>query len=474
MSEPIAGLEAPRLPAPTPRPAAVVVLYRVGADGLEVFWLRREQKLSFAGGFHAFPGGKVERGDAAQEPTPPFEGVPAGVAACALRELEEEAGVRLPGPSALLPAGRWVTPPYLPVRFDTHFFLAELPHAATAAPISDEATQGGWIRLGVALGKWARGEVLLHPPQVHALTVLDGFTTPAAAARALASPPHCDDFVCHRIEFQRGVKLYPLDSHTLPPAQHTNCYVLGTGDALVVDPGGMPEAIPQFLARLADLRREGVTVQAVVLTHHHGDHVAGAKQVAAALGAPIWAHRLTAERLPGLAVARHLNEGDVLELGGPWPMAFRAVHTPGHAPGHVCLVDECSKAAIVGDMVAGVGTIVIEPEDGDMAEYLRQLARLRGLVGALYPAHGPVLADGVGKLDEYLAHRAWREGKVVAALEALQPTALGPLVERAYDDVQAFIWPLAERNTLAILKKLSDEGRARSTGGAWALGAPPR
>ncbi len=468
MSEPIAGLEVPRQGAATPKPAAVVVLFRRGAEGLEVFWLRREKKLSFAGGFHAFPGGKVEPADVAAEGgRSPFEGLPAGVATCALRELDEEAGVRVSDLAALRPAGRWVTPPYLPARFDTSFFLAELPNGAVARPASPEATHGGWVRPGMALGQWARGEVLLHPPQVHALDVLSRFTTPDEAARAMASPRHCEDFVCHRIEFQRGIRLYPLDSHTLPPAQHTNCYVLGTGAALVVDPGGTSEVMPRFIERLRGLQEEGTAPKAIVLTHHHGDHVAGVRQLVEALKLPVWAHRLTAERLPGVPVARCLEDGEVLELDGAWPMAFRVVHTPGHAVGHLCLIDECSKAAIVGDMVAGLGTIVIEPDEGDMAEYLRQLERLKALVGAIYPAHGPVLADGVGKLDEYLAHRAWREGKVLDALEALGSVALGPLVERAYDDVQAFVWPLAERNTLAILKKLVAEGRAVEVAGLW-------
>lgn len=467
MSEPIAGLELPPQPVATPRPAAVVVLFRAGEGGVEVFWLRREKKLSFAGGFHAFPGGKVEPEDVAAEPQPPFPGVPRGVAQAALRELEEEAGVRLSGTSALTPAGRWVTPPYLPQRFDTFFFVAALPDGASARPASGEALQGGWVSPAAGLDRWARGEVLLHPPQVHALDCFSRFTTPSEVARALAAPPHCEDFVCHRIEFQRGIKLFPLESFTLPPAQHTNCYVLGTGAGLVVDPGGRPDVLPQFLERLRALRGEGIVPQAIVLTHHHGDHVAGAREVAEAVGAPIWAHAETAARLSGLKVARLLEDGEVLALPGPWPMAFRVLHTPGHAVGHVCLVDERSKAAVVGDMVAGVGTIVIEPPEGDMAEYLRQLVRLREVVGALYPAHGPVLADGPATIDGYLQHRAWREAKVVAALEALGAPTLGPLVERAYDDVQAFIWPLAERNTLAILLKLEAEGRAEREGERW-------
>ena len=117
-------------------------------------------------------------------------------------------------------------------------------------------------------------------------------------------------------------------------------------------------------------------------------------------------------------------------------------------------------------MVAGVGTIVIDPPEGNMAEYLRQLTRLKELpVGALYPAHGPVIAHGVVKLDEYLAHRAWREAKVLEAVRSFSmPVPLEDVVPRAYDDVAAFVWPIAERNTVAILEKLVAEQRVLREG----------
>jgi hypothetical protein len=90
-------------------------------------------------------------------------------------------------------------------------------------------------------------------------------------------------------------------------------------------------------------------------------------------------------------------------------------------------------------------------------------------VRTLYPAHGPAIADGPGKIDEYLQHRVWREGKVLAALE-MGAAPIADLVPRAYDDVQAFVWPIAERNTLASLEKLAAEGRAKEENGVWAVG----
>jgi endoribonuclease LACTB2 len=122
---------------------------------------------------------------------------------------------------------------------------------------------------------------------------------------------------------------------------------------------------------------------------------------------------------------------------------------------------------VAGDMVAGFGTIVIDPPEGDMAVYLAQLQRLID-VGArtLYPSHGAPIPDGPGKLNEYLVHRAWREQKVLAALSEVA-LPLETVVERAYDDVASVVLPIAERSTLAILEKLAAERKAAREGQAW-------
>ena len=102
-----------------------------------------------------------------------------------------------------------------------------------------------------------------------------------------------------------------------------------------------------------------------------------------------------------------------------------------------------------------------------MATYLASLERLLALgVGALLPAHGPVIADGPAKLREYLAHRRMREERVAAALTAApQPSA--DLVAVAYADTPPALAPIAERSLLAHLVKLAEDGRARAVGDRW-------
>ena len=142
------------------------------------------------------------------------------------------------------------------------------------------------------------------------------------------------------------------------------------------------------------------------------------------------------------------------------------LHTPGHARGHLCFVEERTRAAVVGDMVAGVGTIVIDPPEGDMQDYLQQLARLRDLpVGTLYASHGPPIPDGPRKLEEYLAHRRAREERILEALPTVGAgITLPEVVGLAYGDTPPFLHPVAERSALASLEKLQREGRVRVDG----------
>lgn len=463
---------------------ASLVLIRRPRDP-EVYWVRRAPHDRFLSGFHAFPGGRVDPGDGAQPE--------AAARHAALRETAEETGW-LPGgrldrslrakirrgegrlpvdveavARRLVPVGVWQAPPYLVARFLTRFYALVVGDDADPRvdPGDPELDAGAWIRPADGLAAWARGEVLLAPPTRWLLTRLaegplteDGLRTPGRFAH---TPP--DDS-----PISPALTLFPLRTPTLPPATHTNCYIVGQRELLVVEPAAGDPGEQARLDRFLDARiAAGATVRGIALTHHHHDHVGGVAHLARRLKVPVMAHRLTAERIDH-PVQVLLDEGDAIALdGGP---TLDVLHTPGHAVGHLCFVTRDTRDAIVGDMVAGVGSILVVPGEGHMGQYLDSLRRLRALgLRTLLPSHGPAIGGADHKLDEYVAHRLDRERQVLDAL-AVGPADLKTLVDRVYTDVPPMVKAgpdggLAGLSLRAHLEQLERQRRARLDGGIW-------
>ena len=264
-------------------------------------------------------------------------------------------------------------------------------------------------------------------------------------------------------ELGRSLAVFAARTPTLPPATHTNSYALGSREVLLVEPATpYDDERRAWVEWVRAMPASGRVPVAIVVTHHHVDHVGGAAFLSKELGLPLWAHAETASRLDA-PVDRLLSEDDVLQLDGPVPERWRVLHTPGHAPGHVCLVEETERVVVVGDMVASVGTILIAPGDGHMATYLTQLERLAKLDAAVaLPAHGEPIETPATLFRHYIAHRLLREGKVLAALETFGPrgATASELVSSAYADTPAHVWPIAMVSVEAHLEKLVEEGRA--------------
>jgi 8-oxo-dGTP pyrophosphatase MutT (NUDIX family) len=153
--------------APTePRQAATVIVLRDGADGLEVLLLRRNPAARFMGGAWVFPGGAVDQHEG--------EGESAHRTA-AVREVEEEAGLRLPDPAALVKFSRWITPPQIVIRYDTHFFLALAPPGQDPRADGQEMVDLGWHTPAGALAAHRRGELDLVFPTIKHMEQLAAF-----------------------------------------------------------------------------------------------------------------------------------------------------------------------------------------------------------------------------------------------------------------------------------------------------------
>ena len=504
-----------------PKDAAAIILLRspTPPDNPEVYWVRRSPKLVFLGGFHAFPGGKAEPTDAeARIEHCAGDRERAAMISCAAREMFEETGLllargaetltvgqrasllddlesrRMSWPELLAHyglyldasdftfVGRWVTPPFAPRRFDTWFFLVDCPAKQEPRVTGDaELESGEWISAREAYARWERDEVLAAPPVLHALKTLANGLTEDLVERFLATP-EAHRQPTRRIEFRRNYICFPVRTPTKPPATHTNAYLIYTSrEILVIDPGSPYEEEQAALASCVDdLVAGGRAVREIVLTHVHPDHVAGVNALNDHLeskhGArgPVAAHRLTAESLKKqFPVDRFIEDDEVIALDGEPSIKLRALYTPGHARGHLCFHDADRGVLISGDNVVGFGSVLIDPADGNMRDYLDSLRRMRALpnVTVLLPGHGPAVANPYNRIDQYIAHRLEREAKI---LEAVRDGASLPkeIVARVYADVNPKALPMAERAVLAHLEKLKVDGLvSEATDGNYVLTA---
>jgi glyoxylase-like metal-dependent hydrolase (beta-lactamase superfamily II) len=311
-----------------------------------------------------------------------------------------------------------------------------------------------------------RDQVVAVPPTLHALRTLANGVSPDLVDRFL-SLNHAHGEIARRITFRPNYICFPVRTPTRPPATHTCCYLIHTSkEILVVDPGSPYEDEQQALTECLDeMIAEGRRVKEIIITHLHPDHVGGVNALKAHLGGavPVAAHRHTAEALSELNsdvhVDRLIEDGDVITLEGEPQLSLKALHTPGHARGHLCFHDADRGALLTGDNIVGVGSVLIDPPEGNMRDYLNSLERMRSLpnLSVLFGGHGPAVATPYQKIDEYISHRLEREQNI---LDAVREGATDPkqIVAKVYTDVNPKAYAMAERAVLAHLEKLREDG----------------
>ncbi|HWU26766.1 MAG TPA: MBL fold metallo-hydrolase [Rhizomicrobium sp.] len=249
----------------------------------------------------------------------------------------------------------------------------------------------------------------------------------------------------------------------------TGVYIVGGDDVAVVDPGpDMPDHIEALKRALA-----GKRITHILITHTHIDHSPAAKPLKQWSGAQTYAFgphgagnadkSVKVEEGGDMDFAPdiRLRDGDVIEGAD---FTIDCVYTPGHTSNHLCFALREERALFTGDHVMGWSTTVVAPPDGDMADYMASLAKLRARDDAvLWPTHGGPVENPSYLLDAYIRHRREREAQILSALGDGVET-IPEIVSKLYADIDKRLHAAAARSVLAHLIQLIDEGRVVVTG----------
>ena len=424
-------------------------------------------------------------------------------------------GLRLAADSVYLLA-HWTGDRDLPRRFEVPFLVARMPEGQE--PVADETEQFEpvWVRPADALARHEAGQFFMIYPTIRTLQRLAKFDATQAVLDAVAheqplwvSCPRAgllggtearymedempfgelalvcpDGQIVHPLDWQteravpllRNVQRLTAPNPGVMTGPGTNSYLVGdpaTG-FIAIDPG---PADAEHLDKL--WRAAGGDIRMIVCTHSHPDHSPGAAPLQALcvqagraappiLGLP---SAPTARAASAFTPDRALQNNELLALSGQAPEGkithtLQVIHTPGHAANHVCLLLQEDGLLFSGDHILNGSTTVIDPPDGNMADYLDSLDRLDALcaehnVEFILPAHSHVLGGPINgarsAIAKLKAHRLAREAKVLAAMQALPDGSMEDWVQHAYDDVPPRMWPVAQRSLLAHVERIRSQ-----------------
>ena len=455
------GVELPVASVAIPRPSASLIVSRLNSGKEEILLCHRVSEVPSFPDFWAFPGGGVSRVDrkvAEENPSWLAHTEDPVSTITLLRELVEEVGFSPDGKGSLElvdseiqnsicnDKNMWsyfvrenilkisnfnsqiiaerTMPPLAPIRFTNTFHHLSIGNSRIKPRFPEglsEFDEYKWWQPKDLLNSWLEHEVRLPPPQVtltrDIVHAIDKYGSLISAFEKLSENPSRG---YHILEFAPGVECLPLPTQTLPPATHTNCYILGVsgGERVIVDPAAKSkEALEILKMKVEEIESTGSKIIATIFTHKHPDHIGNLIEISEIYQAPIWASKETLEIIPKCETDKILKEGDIFELNHKDESVYwKIIETNGHCPGHICLAGDAG--IISGDNVAVIGTILVPSSDGDMNQYLDGLVKMKNLnPPLLFPGHGPFSANPQRLLNRYINHRSKRHQAVYDAVK---------------------------------------------------------
>lgn len=442
---------------------SVSAIFRV-SQSEKIFGVKRQNYLSVFPGYTSFPGGKVDRTDredADKLNETPF-GIPETHWVALKREIQEELNFDIEENLDLVQKislfGTAITPEFNPYRFKAHFYLIDLVSEIDFNVDKGEASFGKWQDPKAWFEGYKSNELMMVPPIIRMLEEL--INAPPGVYEGDGDLdiglPHIEGREVPMIESLAGVKQFLPLSNTFPPANRTNCFIIGDApNRFLIDPSPKNEEEYEKLKRSLDK----VGFDKIFISHHHPDHHEFIQRLYHDYKKPIFLSEKTVELisqkwgkeyLKGLPLY-YLKEGDV--IGQTLGRDLVVYEVPGHDEGQLALAPKDLSWFFVGDLIQTVGTVVIGGPEGDMKKYFESLEKVMALNPKyIIPSHG-IAIGGIHKLKMTLKHRKHREEQIIELLK--EGKNEDEILAVIYEDLDERLVKYARKTIKAHIKKIN-------------------
>lgn len=429
----------------------------------QIFFIKRQNYLAVFPGYYASPGGKVDQTDNTN--ALPGDIWPAHIKPqilhALIREVKEELNYDLMEEIAkgevlsIDDIGLAITPEFNPYRFKNYYIKITLKKPKEFDIDLNEVEFGEWSTPKNLIERYRSGLVLAVPP---AVTLLKTFAeNPQHNTPIEMTLPHDPETEVPMIESIYGVRQYLPLSHTFPPANRTNSFIIGDEDQVkyLIDPSPKDEEeLAKFIKSVSK-----VGFDRIFITHHHPDHYEFSRDIALKFKVPMEMSQFTytiigAKYFEGIEINLR-KEGDIItkSLGHD----VRVYEVPGHDEGQLALAPDNMSWFLVGDLIQTIGTVVIGGPEGDMQKYFHSLKRVIDLNPKnLIPSHG-IIIGGTNKLVQTLAHRQEREDQIKELLG--MGRNLNEILEVIYVGLKPELLPYAMKTIEAHITKIHNESK---------------
>ena len=265
-------------------------------------------------------------------------------------------------------------------------------------------------------------------------------------------------------ELESGIYRLVAPNSGMMTGPGTNTYILGDKETAIIDPGPLIDGHIDLICDLAP-----GPIKWILVTHTHPDHSPAAATLAKKTGAELLGRPAPDGQHQDKTFIpdRVFEDGQIFETS---EFKLEIFHTPGHASNHLCYFYQKLSWLFTGDHIINGSTVVIDPPDGNMSDYLSSLERLMDKVLTIIaPGHGELLDSPYEAIGWIIKHRLERETKVIAALKEYRESTLVELLVRVYGDVYESLHFIAGRSLLAHLLKLKSDGRVALHNKYWSL-----